>query len=267
MWITKNYSGKIQQEYKIESKLLEIKGIRHNLEIFNSKTFESIALIDEQIFLKTMLALQSELLAHICACSHQEPKRVLIADNFNLELAFEFLRYSELKVDFLQFDLKILESLISFFPHYQEVMKNANFKLIPQQQEEFLEQNEQRASLYDIIIATDESQFHCYKKLLSEDGILVLKIPHLLLDISKTKEILESLGEEFRIKMPFYIPMSLDMQDFYIFASKKYHPTADIILQRADMLEDLEYYNANLHLSAFVLPQKVKKALVGIACN
>ena len=56
MWITKNYSGKIQQEYKIESKLLEIKGIRHNLEIFNSKTFESIALIDEQIFLKTMLA-------------------------------------------------------------------------------------------------------------------------------------------------------------------------------------------------------------------
>ena len=244
MWITKNYSGKIQQEYKIESKLLEIKGIRHNLEIFNSKTFESIALIDEQIFLKTMLALQSELLAHICACSHQEPKRVLIADNFNLELAFEFLRYSELKVDFLQFDLKILESLISFFPHYQEVMKNANFKLIPQQQEEFLEQNEQRASLYDIIIATDESQF-----------------------LSKTKEILESLGEEFRIKMPFYIPMSLDMQDFYIFASKKYHPTADIILQRADMLEDLEYYNANLHLSAFVLPQKVKKALFGIACN
>ena len=92
-------------------------------------------------------------------------------------------------------------------------MKNANFKLIPQQQEEFLEQNEQRASLYDIIIATDESQFHCYKKLLNEDGILVLKIPHLLLDISKTKEILESLGEEFRIKMPFYIPMSLDMQD------------------------------------------------------
>ncbi len=27
MWITKNYSGKIQQEYKIERKLLEIKGI------------------------------------------------------------------------------------------------------------------------------------------------------------------------------------------------------------------------------------------------
>ena len=189
MWITKNYSGKIQQEYKIESKLLEIKGIRHNLEIFNSKTFESIALIDEQIFLKTMLALQSELLAHICACSHQEPKRVLIADNFNLELAFEFLRYSELKVDFLQFDLKILESLISFFPHYQEVMKNANFKLIPQQQEEFLEQNEQRASLYDIIIATDESQFHCYKKLLNEDGILVLKISLAFLETPHSRRI------------------------------------------------------------------------------
>ena len=66
-------------------------------------------------------------------------------------------------------------------------MKNGNFKLIPQQQEEFLEQNEQRASLYDIIIATDERQFNCYKKLLNEDGILVLKILHLLLDISKTK--------------------------------------------------------------------------------
>ena len=57
------------------------------------------------------------------------------------------------------------------------------------------------------------------------------------------------------------------LQDCYVFASKLYHPTADIQLQKADMLEDLLYYHANLHLSAFVLPKVVKSALLGVAKN
>ena len=122
------------------------------MEIFNSQAFENIALIDDKILLKTMLPLQSELLAHISACSHKEPKKILIAGSFNLEIAFEFLRHKDLKVDFLQFDLKILESLISFFPHYQSVMQNKRFNLIPQQKEEFLQQNQVKTNFYDITL-------------------------------------------------------------------------------------------------------------------
>ena len=267
MWVTKNYNEKFQQEYRIESKLLEVKGIKHNLEIFNSRSFESIALINDKILLKNMLPLQSELLAHISACSHKDPRKVLIAGSFNLEIAFELLRHNGLKVDFLQFDLKILESLISFFPHYQAVMQNERFALIPQQKEEFLQQNQSKTNFYDIIILEDKEDSKAYGGLLSEDGILVVKSSHLLLESAEVKRQLESLSDDFRVKMPFYLPMSLDTQDFYLFASKRFHPTADIMLQRADMLEDLEYYHANLHLAAFVIPRGVRNALFGVMRN
>ena len=267
MWITKNYNEKFQQEYKIESKLLEASGIKHHLEIFNSQAFENIALIDDKILLKTMLPLQSELLAHISACSHKEPKKILIAGSFNLEIAFEFLRHKDLKVDFLQFDLKILESLISFFPHYQSVMQNKRFNLIPQQKEEFLQQNQVKTNFYDIIILENKADLKDYESLLGEDGILVIKSPHLLLETTEVKKQLELLDGSFRVKMRFYIPMSLDIQDFYLFASKRFHPTADIMLQKADMLEDLEYYHANLHLAAFVIPKGVRNALFGAIRN
>ncbi|WP_297811072.1 spermidine synthase [uncultured Helicobacter sp.] len=267
MWVTKSYNDKFQQEYKIERKLHEIKGERHTLELFNSKAFGEIALLDEGMLLQNLLYVQSEFLAHILACSHKSPKRVLIEGSFNLEIAFEFLRYESLCVDFLQFDLKVLESLVSFLPHYKEVMESPHFTLIPQQSKEFLAQNAQESKAsYDIIVLLDSKQSpQNYQSLLNEDGILMIKSPQILLETLEVKQLLESL-ESFRVKMPCFAPLSL-LQDCYIFASKVYHPTADIQLQRADMLEGLSYYNANLHLSAFVLPQFVKTTLVGAARN
>ncbi|MDY3113954.1 MAG: spermidine synthase, partial [Helicobacter sp.] len=207
---------------------------------------------------------QSELLAHIAACSHKEPKRVLIAGSFNLEIAYEFLKHSDLAVDFLQFDLKILESLISFLPHYKEVMDSNRFKLIPQLDREFLSQNTNNAAQYDIIICLNKN-FSEFKNLLNDNGILITKSPQILLQTSEVKATLESLGD-FRVKMPFFAPLSLQLE-CYIFASKSYHPTADIQLQKADMLENLSYYHANLHLSAFVLPKAIKATLFGAARN
>ncbi|MBX7490720.1 spermidine synthase [Helicobacter turcicus] len=267
MWVTKSYDDKFQQEYKIERKLLEIKGAKHTLELFNSQAFDEIALLDGGLLLKNLLCVQSEFLAHLSACSHKNPKRVLIAGGFNLELAFEFLRHSALQVDFLQFDLKVLESLISFLPHYKEVMDTERFQLIPQLSEEFLAQNAQEYRVkYDIILLLESNvNANSYAKLLNDDGILIVRTPQILLDVQKVRMQLESL-EDFAIKMPFFAPLSV-LQDCYIFASKLYHPTADIQLQRADMLEGLEYYHANLHLSAFVLPKAVKSALFGAAKN
>lgn len=267
MWVTKSYDDKFQQEFKIERKLLGVKGVKHFVELFNAEAFGEIALLDEGLLLRNMLYVQSELLAHISSCSHKNPKRVLIVGSFNLELAFEFLRHNEVRVDFLQFDLKVLESLMSFLPHYKEVMESERFGLIPQLSEDFLKQNAKENPVkYDIVVLLDSNlKANAYAALLNAEGILVVKSPHILLDTNKVRMLLESL-EDFRVKMPFYAPLSL-LQDCYVFASKLYHPTADIQLQKADMLEDLLYYHANLHLSAFVLPKVVKSALLGVAKN
>ena len=52
-----------------------------------------------------------------------------------------------------------------------------------------------------------------------------------------------------------------------LLASKEYHPTADIILQRADMLDGVEYYNSDVHPTAFAMGNNVRKAHKGIIKN
>ncbi|CAM2789824.1 spermidine synthase [Helicobacter burdigaliensis] len=266
MWVSKTYNHKIQQEYSIKNKICDIKGVEHHLEIFLSDVFSQIAKIDDRLYLQSFLKAQSEFLAHIGVCSYKEtPKRVLVAGSFNLELAYELLKYDFLETDFLQFDLKVLESLVGFFPHFKEVMEHKRFHHIPQTNKEFLAQNEERAQEYDIIFDfTFRGEF---QNILAQDGIMIAELPHLLLDLEGAKQKILDFKESFRVKMPFVMPLSQDFDNCYLLASKKYHPTADIALQRADMLEDLEFYQPLLHQSAFVLPKGIKNALNGIVKN
>ena len=50
-----------------------------------------------------------------------------------------------------------------------------------------------------------------------------------------------------------------------IFASKKYHPQSEIVLQVSDLLEGCNYYSTELQNAAFVFPANITKALTGIA--
>ncbi|MDR0665742.1 MAG: hypothetical protein LBF86_09550 [Helicobacteraceae bacterium] len=40
----------------------------------------------------------------------------------------------------------------------------------------------------------------------------------------------------------------------FVFASDRFHPTADLKLQKADMLDDLSYYSTETHNAAFAIP-------------
>lgn len=92
-------------------------------------------------------------------------------------------------------------------------------------------------------------------RVLKKDGLLVIKTN------DKLKENMESLSS-------FDIVMTYAYEDTRaILASKKYHPTADLVLQRADLLDDLTYYNAEMHLAAFTLPTYMRKELLGVQKN
>lgn len=112
---------------------------------------------------------------------------------------------------------------------------------------------------YDVVIL-DEAPLNIkdLKESMATKGILVCKIGNN--SIEDAKSVLAALGAEFRIVMPFY---DLNL----IFASDFYHPTADIILQKADLIDDLKVYNSDFHKASFVLPTWQTKALLGVAKN
>jgi spermidine synthase len=98
------------------------------------------------------------------------------------------------------------------------------------------------------------------QRVLKDDGLIAFATESFHKDEEKLKSDLELVGKNFWIAMPYRFGHSTA-----ILASKKYHPTADIVLQRSDLLNDLEYYSTEIHHASFVFPASQHKALTGIA--
>ncbi|MRJ06410.1 MAG: spermidine synthase [Epsilonproteobacteria bacterium] len=105
---------------------------------------------------------------------------------------------------------------------------------------------------YDLIIEEKPSSAEKVKKRLSEVGIYITSIDSLV-----EREIFRDFSNHFEIVMPYYFITDNFWVTPLLFASLKYHPTADIIRHRSDFVEDAYYYTTDIHLASFQLPRHI----------
>ncbi|MBW6489130.1 spermidine synthase [Sulfurimonas sp.] len=118
---------------------------------------------------------------------------------------------------------------------------------------------------YDVIISEmgdDAAFFSQINRILKKDGQFVTTHPSLD-NVEANKNIMKTLGKYFKIIMPYRITNGATA----LLASKEYHPTADINLQRADMIDGLSYYNCDIHPAAFAMGNYIRKEYLGIIKN
>ncbi len=118
---------------------------------------------------------------------------------------------------------------------------------------------------YDVIISelkVDGAVASQINRILKEDGQLVTNHPSLEM-IEPNKLMMKILGQYFKVIMPF----NIENGSTGLLCSKEYHPTADINLHRADMLDDLKYYNCDVHVGSFAMGNYVRKEYLGIIKN
>lgn len=173
--------------------------------------------------------ISAEMLVHVPMCTHKDPKKVLILAK-NKEIEIQLQKYQNLTCTF--------------------VFKN------------FLKEVEtlEEAS-YDVVIADIEENMNVLfiaqlNRVLAKDGLFVCTS-------EDKKALMLDCGNLFGIVMPYRYTKTKTF-DEVVLSSKRYHPTADIILQRSDLLEDMKYYNTEIHLASFALPSFEKKNLAGI---
>lgn len=99
-------------------------------------------------------------------------------------------------------------------------------------------------------------------RILNEEGLVVMQHADLE-DEAANKQLMQILGNYFKIIMPFYVGGNKTA----LLASKSYHPTADIILHRTDMLDGQKYYNCDVHPASFAMGNDVRKAYLGTIRN
>ncbi|MFA6196704.1 MAG: spermidine synthase [Sulfurimonas sp.] len=174
-----------------------------------------------------------EMMVHVALCTNKNPQNVLIISGNAEFLSHEMEKYSEV-----------------------------NTKVIGCTMDELRDELD---GTYDVVISEmygDAVVLAHINRILKPDGQLVTNNKPLE-DVESNKVLMEELAHYFKIIMPY----NLGNDNSAILASKEYHPTADIILQRADMLDDLNYYNTEIHLAAFAMPNYIRKEYLGIIKN
>lgn len=175
----------------------------------------------------------SEMMVHIPLCTHKDPENILIISSDAISLVNEIKKHNEMSVSVVEPNIDALRKCLD--------------------------------DSVDVIIcehSCDAAMFAHINRILKEDGLLVTKHPSLD-DIDENKTLLSILGNYFKIIMPYYISGDTTA----LLASKNYHPTADIILHRTDLLDNLDHYNCDIHPAAFAMGNKIRKEYLGLFKN
>ena len=125
---------------------------------------------------------------------------------------------------------------------------------------------EEADALVEVVIidalCSDAAALAHANRVLNGEGLVVLQHADIQ-DETANKQLMEVLGNYFKIIMPF----NLGNGETALLASKSYHPTADIILHRTDMLDGQKYYNCDVHPAAFAMGNDIRKAYLGTIRN
>jgi spermidine synthase len=175
----------------------------------------------------------AEMMVHVPVCTSKEAKDVLIISNNAELLSEEVARHSETNAKIISCSLNAISAL--------------------------------EDTAYDVVISempSDAALFSHVNRVLRNDGQFVTT--HASLDdIETNKSLMKTLGKYFKVLMPY----NLGNGSTALLGSKEYHPTADINLQRADMIDGLNYYNCDVHPAAFAMGNYIRKEYLGIIKN
>ena len=175
----------------------------------------------------------NEMMVHTPLCTNNNPENILIISNDAAGLVAEVQKHDGISCDVISADMGLLRDA--------------------------------KDDAYDVVISemgSDAAVLAHYNRVLKEDGLLVSTHTSLE-DVEANKAMMQVLGKYTKIIMPFNIGKGKTA----LLASKEYHPTADIILHRADMLDGLDYYNCDVHPAAFAMGNNVRKAYLGVIKN
>jgi spermidine synthase len=177
----------------------------------------------------------SEMMVHVPLCTHKEPNNVLIISSDAADLVTEIQKHrDDISCDVISADANALRAV--------------------------------EDGAYDVVISElekDAAVLAHINRVLREEGLVVMPIDSLEDAKESNKTVMSILGKYAKIVMPYH----LGNCKMALLASKEYHPTADIILQRADLTDGLEYYNSDVHPAAFAMGNHIRKAYRGIIKN
>ena len=279
LWYSESHQEDAKFSIQIKEHLHSEKSPFQQIDFFKSTTFGTFLTLDGFMMLTEKDEfIYHEMIAHVPMAVNPKIKKVLIIGGGDGGSAREILRYSTIeRVDMVEIDERVVRLCQKYLPQTACVL-DKDPRLFIHFEDGLVFAEKAKENTYDLILvdSTDpigpgEGLFtyafyrHCFR-ILNENGILINQheSPYYLSDAKEMRRAHAKITYTFPIAKvyQFHLPTYPSGHWLFGFASKKYDPIEHLQKEYWDSLDiKTKYYNTDLHIGAFMLPNYVKEAL------
>jgi len=275
LWMTELHQGKSGLTVKVNELAESYQSKFQRIDILDTADFgKMLVLYGSMMVADRDLTSYNEMITHVPLFTHPRPNNVLIIGGGDCGALTNVVKHPEVKkVTMCEIDRMVVEVCKRHFPHLTAGTKDRRAKLVFRDGKDFIAKGKEK---FDIIMldlsdpvgpAADlfQKKFHqqVYNRL-NSDGILVAQSESPYFNPETVKQMYRNLRDIFPIVKMYtaHVPIYPSAYWSFAFCSKRYHPIDDFDAERYKRLKlKNNYYNADVHLGAFCLPEYVKKLI------
>lgn len=277
LWYTENHSEEVRFSIKINKQIYSGQSDFQRIDIFDTNEFGKIFTLDGLIMVTEKDEfIYHDMIVHVPMATNPDIKKVLVIGAGDGGTVRELTRYKTIeRIDMVEIDKQVVEVCLEYFKQTSCALNDKRVNLYFEDGIKFMSQ---KSKEYDLIIvdSTDPigpgeglftRQFYsdCFEAL-NENGILVNQheSPYYDMYAKSMKRAHKRIKEVFPISKVYqvHIPTYSSGHWLFGFASKKYDPVKDLDANAWNNLGlETKYYNTDLHVASFALPNYVKDML------
>ncbi|MCC0669903.1 MULTISPECIES: polyamine aminopropyltransferase [unclassified Clostridioides] len=278
LWYTEEWTENVRFSIKVDRHLFEGKSEFQRIDVFDSEEFGKFLTIDGLMMVTYKDEfIYHDMITHVPMATNLNIKKVLVIGGGDGGTVRELSRYPKIeKIDMVEIDKMVVDVSKEYIDICSCKLDDKRVNLYFEDGVKFVKEAYDKS--YDLIIvdSTDpigpgeglfSNDFYrdCYR-ILTDDGILVnqSESPYFEFNAKEMKRANDKLKGIFPISKVYqaHIPTYPSGHWLFGFASKKLDPIKN---QDRDGWEKLnlktKYYNSDIHLGSFMLPQYVKEML------
>lgn len=277
LWFTEQHTPNVRFSIRADQQIYSAQSDFQRIDVFVSDEFGRFLTLDGYMMLTEKDEfIYHEMITHVPMAVHPNPRNILVVGGGDGGAVRELTRYDSVEsIDLVEIDPLVVEVCKKYLPFTACRLDDPRVHIHYEDGVKFVRRQE---NAYDLIIVDSTDPFgpgeglftrefygSCFQAL-REDGILVNQheSPFYPGDAAAMQRAHKRIVESFPISRVYqaHIPTYPSGHWLFGFASKKYHPTADLNAAAWNLLGlRTGYYNTKLHLGCFALPTYVERLL------
>ena len=277
LWYTENHTDHVKFSLKVKEQLVCKQSDFQHIAVLETFEFGRILTLDGCLMVTEKDEfIYHDMIVHVPMATNPAIKKVLVIGAGDGGTIRELTRYKTVEhIDMVEIDPEVVEVCMKYLPQTACNLEDSRVHIYYEDGLKFVRR---KIDEYDLIIVDSTDPFgpgeglftkefygNCYNALKS-DGILVNQHESTYYDcfVESMKRAHQRIKSFFPIAKIYqaHIPTYPSGHWLFGFASKQLHPTKDLKAEYWNSLGlSTKYYNTNLHLGSFALPNYVKDQL------